>query len=105
MLFEFARDARFHVVLWPALGLGYRTRSLADHGLNTTAPKPFEGLTSNRGRLTRRCSGLASLAAELHVVRPRWLRQRRTARPTAWQRRGCGSPCPVQKEDAQSVWH
>src|SRR5438445_6483527 len=23
-------------------------------------------------RLTRRCSGLASLAAELHIVRPRW---------------------------------
>ena len=36
-----------------------------------TAPfHSWSRTSSERGRLTRRCSGLASLAAELHIVRP-----------------------------------
>ena len=56
------------------------------------------------GRLTRRCSGLASLAAELHIVRPSWaspqLSQRRDdhrgrCTPGAVRARKSVSPSPT----------
>ena len=49
--------------------------------------------------LTRRCSGLATLAAELHIVRPNWERYRRFTARVLPRRQAC----PPLHEAASSV--